>query len=150
MKHETGSGTQSEGAERLESQQLAERIAQAAYDTKATDVRVLRVRELVQYTDWFVICSGRSDRQVAAIREHIEDVARTELKAKPLSVEGTEHNQWVLVDFGDVVVHVFYEPVRDFYQLDQLWGDAPALDIQPPEDAQDAGLGGASQEPYLT
>lgn len=116
----------------LESQPMAVRIAQLAAETKALDVRVMRVRELVQYTDFFVLASGRSDRQVAAIREHIQDQVRVELGRKPLSVEGTERNQWAVIDYGDIVVHVFFEPVREFYQLEALWGDAPVLEVDLP------------------
>lgn len=120
--------------EPLDNQPLAERIAQLAADVKGTHIRALRMRELVQYTDWFVVVSGRSDRQVGAIWEHVTDVLREEDGIRPLSVEGSEQNQWVLVDFGDVVLHVFYEPVRDFYQLEQLWGTAPELDLDIEED----------------
>ncbi len=120
--------------EPLESQELAERIASLCWDVKALDVKVLRVRELVQYTDWFVIASGRSDRQVMAIRDHIEDSLRVEHGVKPFSREGTDHNQWVVIDYSDVVVHLFFEPVRDYYQLENLWGEAPKLPLEPPED----------------
>ena len=120
--------------EPLESQDLAERIASLCWDVKALDVQVLRVRELVQYTDWFVIASGRSDRQVMAIRDHIEEALRDEGDVKPYSTEGTEHNQWVVLDYSDVVVHLFFEPVRDYYQLEKLWGEATKLQLKPPED----------------
>lgn len=117
-------------ASQLDTQALAERVAQLAHQAKALDVKVLRVYELVQYTDWFIVVSGRSDRHVKAIRDHIEDALR-EQKVKPLSVEGTEQNQWVLLDYGDFVVHVFYEPVREFYELERLWQDAPRLEVRP-------------------
>jgi len=113
----------------LETQALAEQIARLAIQAKGLDVQVLRVLELVQYTDWFIVVSGRSDRHVKAIREHIQDALR-EGGRKPLSVEGIEHSQWVLLDYGDVVVHVFYEPVREFYELERLWQEAPRLEIQ--------------------
>lgn len=124
-------------AETLDTQPLAEQMARLAMQAKATEVKVLRVLELVQYTDWFVVVSGRSDRHVKAIREHIQDALR-EQGIKPLSVEGTEHNQWVLLDYGDAVVHVFYEPVREFYELERLWNEAPRLEVTPPEDSEPA------------
>ena len=117
----------------LESRQDAERIALLAAERKATDVRVLRVRELVQYTDFFVICSARSDRQVAAIREHVQSGMKAERDLRPLSVEGTDTHQWAVVDFGEVVVHIFFEPVREFYQLESLWSDAKEIELNLPE-----------------
>ncbi|TNF32591.1 MAG: ribosome silencing factor [Deltaproteobacteria bacterium] len=108
-------------------------MARLAIQAKGLDVAVLRVLELVQYTDWFIVASGRSDRHVRAIREHIQDALR-EAGRKPLSVEGIEHNQWVLLDYGDVVVHIFYEPVREFYELERLWQDAPRLEIKDTDD----------------
>ncbi|MCB9732896.1 MAG: ribosome silencing factor [Deltaproteobacteria bacterium] len=117
---------------------MAERIARLAAQAKATEISVLRVFELVQYTDWFVIVTGRSDRHVRAIREHIQDALR-ESGTRPLSVEGTDHNQWVLVDYGDVVVHIFYEPVRAFYELERLWNEAPRLELDLSAEADAAG-----------
>lgn len=111
-----------------ETRPLAERIALLAAQAKGTDIAVLRVFELVQYTDWFIIVTGRSDRHVSAIRAHIQDALRAS-GTRPLSVEGTDHNQWVLIDYGDVVVHVFYEPVRAFYELERLWSEAPRLEL---------------------
>lgn len=117
----------------LESRADAERIALLAAERKATDIRVLRVRELVQYTDYFVVCSARSDRQVAAVREHVQATMKAERGLRPLSVEGTDTHQWAVIDFGEVVVHVFYEPVREFYQLEALWSDAPEIEVDLPE-----------------
>jgi len=116
----------------LDTQALAERVAELATQAKGTDVVALRVLELVQYTDWFVIVSGRSDRHVGSIRQHIQDGLR-DSGVRPLSVEGTEHNQWVLLDYGEVVVHVFYEPVREFYELERLWSEAPRLTLTAPQ-----------------
>lgn len=117
----------------LPSAALAERIAGLAWERKATDVVVMRVLELVEYTDWFVVCSGRSNRQVSAISDSIVDGVREQTGEKPYSIEGNEHNQWVLVDYGDVVVHIFFEPVRDYYQLGKLWSEAPLMELTPPE-----------------
>ncbi len=118
----------------LDTQPLVERISSLAWDKKATNVRALRVRELVHYTDWFITMSARSDRQVAAIYRHIDDTLRVEDNRTPLSIEGTQQNHWVVVDYGDVVVHIFYEPVRTFYELERLWADAPELELEVPDD----------------
>ncbi len=101
----------------------------AALGRKAFDLVLLHVRELTSVADAFLICSGRSHRQVSAIGEYI----RTELKKhdiKPLSVEGVRDGQWVLLDYGDVIIHVFYEPVREFYDLEGLWIDAERIEIE--------------------
>jgi len=118
----------------LDTQALVERIAELAWEKKALGLRALRVLELVNYTDWFVIMSARSDRHAAAICEHIEDTMRVDDGRRPLNTEGTEQNQWVIIDYGDVVVHVFYEPVRAFYELERLWTEAPELELTPPEE----------------
>jgi len=130
----TNTTEESEELAPLDTQPLVERISSLAWDKKATDVRALRVRELVHYTDWFITMSARSDRQVAAIYHHIDDTLRVEDDRRPLSIEGTQQNHWVVVDYGDVVVHIFYEPVRAFYELERLWSDAPELELEPPDD----------------
>ena len=99
----------------------------AAFGMKSQDVVVLNVRDLTSIADAFIICSGRSIRQVSAIAEYIE----TELKKqqiRPLSVEGKKEGQWVLLDYGHIVIHVFYEPVREVFDLEGLWIDAERLD----------------------
>ena len=80
--------------------------------------------------------SARSDRQVAAICRHIDDTLRVEDDRRPLSIEGNKQNHWVVVDYGDAVVHIFYEPVRTFYELERLWADAPELELDVPDDQQ--------------
>lgn len=110
----------------LESEAMARDIAAIAHNAKAMDLQVLRVLELVEYTDWFVICSARSDRHARAIYDLIWDELALEGK-KPMSSEGVEAGQWILVDYGSVVVHIFFEPVREFYALERLWADAPRL-----------------------
>ena len=81
--------------------------------------------------DYFVICSGNSDRQVQSIAQGIEEACRAQ-GVKPFAVEGTGRGHWVLMDFSDVIVHVFYRPVREFYDLDGLWGDAPRAELPEP------------------
>ena len=103
----------------------------AAFGMKSQDVVVLNVRDLTSIADAFIICSGRSSRQVSAIAEYIE----TDLKKqniRPLSVEGKKEGQWALLDYGNVVIHVFYEPVREVFDLEGLWIDAERLDPEVP------------------
>jgi ribosome-associated protein len=125
----------------LASRELAERIAALAWEKKAEDVRVMRVRELVQYTDWFVVMSATSDRHAAALSQHIERSLRTDEHEKPMAIEGAEQNQWVVMDYSDVVVHIFYEPVRAYYELERLWNEAPRLELTPPDLAPSAAPG---------
>ena len=124
---------QAKELEPLDTQPLVEAIAEIAWDKKAMGLRVLRVLELVNYTDWFVVMSARSDRHANSIREHIQDELKQRTGRRPMAVEGTEQNQWVIIDYGDAVVHIFYEPVRAFYELEQLWKDAPELELVEPD-----------------
>jgi ribosome-associated protein len=101
---------------------------QAVLGKKAAHVVVLDVRDLTSIADVFIICSGRSNRQVVAIAEHIERQLRKH-KVKPLSVEGTAEGHWVLMDYGHVIVHVFFESVRSFYDLEGLWSDARRIPL---------------------
>jgi ribosome-associated protein len=99
---------------------------EAASEKKALNLVVLDLQGLTSIADAFIICSGRSNRQVNAIADSI--VARLKKhKIRPLSVEGTGEGHWVLLDYGHVVIHVFYEPVRQFFDLEGLWADAKRL-----------------------
>ena len=98
----------------------------AVLGKKAINVVVLDVAELTSYADVFIICSGSSNRQVSAIAEFIQADLKKH-KIKPLSVEGTKDGHWVLLDYGHVIIHVFYEPVRHFYDLEGLWIDAQRI-----------------------
>ncbi len=94
---------------------------------KAINVVVLDVTDLTSYADIFIICSGRSNRQVSAIADFIKaDLKKHNIK--PLGVEGTKDGHWVLLDYGHVIIHVFYEPVREFYDLEGLWADAKRIE----------------------
>ena len=104
-------------------------LAQSALDKKACDLVVMEVREVTSIADYFIICSGRSDRQVQSIAQGIEE---NQAGVSPRSVEGASRGHWVLMDFSDVIVHIFYEPVREFYDLEGLWGDAPRVDLPEP------------------
>jgi ribosome-associated protein len=98
----------------------------AATEKKALNLVVLDVAELTSIADVFIICSGRSNRQVNAIADTIVTGLKKH-KIKPLSVEGTKEGHWVLLDYGHVVIHVFYEPVREFFDLEGLWVDAKRI-----------------------
>ena len=97
--------------------------AKAILGKKASDIIILDVRGLTSVADAFLICSGRSNRQVTAIAEHIHVTLKKE-GIYPLSLEGGSEGHWVLLDYGHVIIHVFYEPIREFYDLEGLWQDA--------------------------
>lgn len=101
----------------------------AALGKKAIGLVILEVRELTSIADAFIICSGRSNRQVSAIAEYIQ-VDLKKHGIKPLSVEGIKEGHWVLLDYGHVIIHVFYEPVRNFYDLEGLWVDAERIQTE--------------------
>jgi ribosome-associated protein len=113
--------------------ELAIVIATAALDKKAVGLEVLDVAGKVDYADFLVLMTGRSDRQVQALAQGIEEHVRTKGK-RPLSVEGLPHASWVLMDFGDVVVHVFQDDARSSYDLDGLWMDARRLSLPVPDE----------------
>jgi ribosome-associated protein len=85
---------------------------------------VLHLEKVSDFTDYFLICSGSSERQVQAIADAVQEKMR-EVRVRPLHVEGFNRAQWVLLDYGDFVVHIFQEDPRRFYSLERLWGDAP-------------------------
>ena len=101
----------------------------AVMGKKAMDLVVLDVRELTSVSDIFIICSGRSHRQVSAIADYVQ-VNLKKHAIKPLSVEGKKEGHWVLLDYGHVIIHVFYEPVRAFYDLEGLWIDAKRINAE--------------------
>lgn len=110
----------------------------AALSRKAKDMVLLDVGKLTSVADVFLICSGKSNRQVSAIAEHIV----TDLKKqgiKPLSMEGLGEGHWALLDYGYIVIHVFYEPVRGFYDLEGLWSDAGRISIDELVDTSEYG-----------
>jgi ribosome-associated protein len=116
-------------SERLQGEALVDRIASIASDRKAIDIRVLDVRGMVGYTDFFVICSGNTERQTKAIHDAVYE----DLKAEgvlPRRVEGAREARWVLMDYLDAVVHIFTPDAREFYRLEQLWGEAPSRSVE--------------------
>ena len=112
-------------AQALTSTELAREIARFALEKKARDVLELDMRGLVGYTDYFLVCSGNTDRQVKAIHDAIHAGVKHEHSVLPRRVEGVSRAQWVLMDYLDVVVHLFTPATREFYRLEQLWGEAP-------------------------
>jgi ribosome-associated protein len=97
----------------------------AALDKKATDLDVLAVGELTSIADYFILSSAGNERQAQAIADNVLTRLKDEMGVKPLLVEGTAPGRWILLDFGDFIVHIFTEDVRRFYGLERLWGDAP-------------------------
>jgi ribosome-associated protein len=110
----------------LERIEKARIIVETALDKKAEDVVALDVRESVSFADTFVIATGSSDRHVRSIVDGIEEALRAHGE-KPLGVEGSEEGRWVLIDCDDAIVHVFLRDVRQHYDLERLWSDAPKL-----------------------
>jgi ribosome silencing factor RsfS/YbeB/iojap len=109
--------------------ELATALSTAALEKKATDLLILDMEGLVDYADIFVICSARNSRQTRAIADALRQVAKTEFEVLPRGFEGQSAGRWLLVDFGDVIVHIFEESMRGFYNLDGLWRDAPQLPV---------------------
>jgi ribosome-associated protein len=116
----------------LQSKDRALLAADYALDKKALNLRILEVKGLSSLTDYLLIASGRSDRQVQAIAEGVRLGLKQDHDTLPLAVEGMNEGRWVLLDYGDVMVHVFQEPVRDFYDLDGLWSEAPTVVLPEP------------------
>ncbi len=109
---------------------LAERIATIASDRKAIDIRVVDLRDIVSYTDFFVICSGNTERQTKAIHDAIyEDLKHGDDRLLPRRTEGAAESRWILLDYLDVVVHLLTPEAREYYRLEQLWGEAPARSV---------------------
>jgi len=106
-------------------------LSRFALEKKAYDLALLEVREVSSIADYFIICSGRSDRQVQSIAQGIEENL-DKIGLSPLSVEGIARGQWVLMDFTDVIVHIFYQPLREFYDLEGLWSHAPQVELPEP------------------
>jgi ribosome-associated protein len=102
----------------------------AALDKKATDLDVLEVGKLTSIADYFIIMSAGNERQAQAISDNIAARLKEELGVRPLLIEGTTPGRWILLDFGDFIVHIFTEDVRRFYGLERLWGDAPNVTVE--------------------
>jgi ribosome-associated protein len=115
----------------LDSWEKALLLSRFALEKKAYDLVLMEVRDVTSIADYFLICSGRSDRQVQSIAQGIEENLRHR-GVPPLSIEGLSRGQWILMDFADVIVHIFYQPVREFYDLEGLWANAPRVELPEP------------------
>ena len=113
---------------RLTAEHKAQRAARAAIDKKAIDLVVLDVQGLSSVADYFLVCSGRSTPHVKSISDAIRDELKDE-GSRPLHAEGQAESGWLLLDYGDVLMHVFAEDTRAYYALERLWGDAPSLPV---------------------
>jgi ribosome-associated protein len=109
---------------------LIDRIAEIASDKKAADIRILDLRGIVGYTDYFVICSGNTERQAKAIHDAIHEELKKRHGLLPRQVEGDREARWILMDYLDCVVHIFTPAAREYYRLEQLWGEAPAREVE--------------------
>jgi len=110
--------------------ELALKVAEAGLDKKASHIEIIDVRDKVDYTDYVVVMSGRSDRQVTAIARGIEEDLKLKYGALCSGVEGLPHGNWVLLDFGDVVVHIFHQDTRGYYDIEGLWLDADRVEFE--------------------
>ena len=113
-------------AEAIDSQALADRIARIASDRKAIDVRVIDLRGIVAYTDFFVVCSGNTERQTKAVHDAVHQELKDEEGLLPQRAEGAREARWILLDYLDCVLHVFTPEAREYYRLETLWGEAPS------------------------
>jgi ribosome-associated protein len=100
----------------------------AALEKKAKNIIILNMQKVTSFADYSIVCSGTSDRQVQSIAQAIEENMKKS-GFLPLGIEGERTARWILMDYADIIVHVFYEPVRDFYDMERLWSDAPKMEI---------------------
>jgi len=120
-----------EGSSVDSSEELARCAARAASDLKATDIIVLEVGSLLSIVGYFVIAGASNPRQVRAVVDNVEAKVKSELGRSPVRTEGVREQQWTLIDYGDVVVHVFLDSVREFYEIERLYMDAPRIEWEP-------------------
>jgi ribosome-associated protein len=116
--------------EAIDSEALATRIAKIASDRKAIDIRVVDLRGMVAYTDFFVICTGNTERQTKAIHDAVYQTLKDDEGLLPRRTEGAGEARWILLDYLDCVLHVFTPEARRFYRLENLWGDAPQRAVE--------------------
>jgi ribosome-associated protein len=107
----------------------ARRIADLAHDKLASDVTILDMRPVCNYTDYFVICTGQNPRQTKAIYDQVRERVKAEQKVVPRNVTGDKDATWILADYLDVVLHVFTPEARAYYRLEELWGDVPSIEV---------------------
>jgi ribosome-associated protein len=118
-----------EAEPRITPEQMVTAIAELAADRKAIDIVALDLRGMIGYADYFLICTGRTDRQTRAIHDAIHAGMKSNYGLLPRRVEGVSEARWILMDYLDVVVHIFTPETREYYRLEQLWGEAPALPV---------------------
>lgn len=112
-------------------QQLIDKIVEAIQDTKGEDIKIFDLSKIENsVAETFIICSGNSNTQVNAVAGNIEKKVRNEVKERPWHVEGTDNAMWILMDYVSVVVHVFQRQIRDYYEIEELWGDAKITAIE--------------------
>jgi ribosome-associated protein len=111
-------------------ERMAREIAELMDAKNGLDVVALDVRGLANFTDYFIFCTGRSDRQVKAIHDGIREGMKANLEMLPIHTEGERERRWILLDYGDCIAHVMIPEVREYYRLEQLWSDAPQLKIE--------------------
>ncbi|MGI8661399.1 MAG: ribosome silencing factor [Thermoleophilaceae bacterium] len=116
--------------ETIDAVALAERIAAIASDRKAIDVRLLDLRGIVGYTDFFVVCSGNTERQTKAIHDAIYQELKDTDRLLPRRASGAREARWIVLDYLDCVVHILTPEAREFYRLETLWGEAPARSVE--------------------
>lgn len=115
----------------VQKQLLTEKIIEAIQDTKGNDIMVFDLSHIENsVAETFIICSGNSNTQVSAIAGNIEKKVRNDLKERPWHVEGTDNAMWILVDYVSVVVHIFQQHIREYYDIEELWGDAKITKIE--------------------
>ncbi|HLR77396.1 MAG TPA: ribosome silencing factor [Balneolaceae bacterium] len=133
MAHNAEKATQSLNREQFnkeETRQLTKIIGEALLDKKGEDITVLNVSELTTLTDAFVVCHAGSDVQVKALADSVTESTREQLNEKPWKKEGLEHRRWVILDYVNVVVHIFKQELRDHYALERIWSDAEITKIE--------------------
>jgi len=118
-------------------EQIARRIAELMDDKKGLDIVALDVRGLANFADYFVFCAGRTDRQTKALHDAIREGMKADPEMLPVHTEGERERRWILLDYGDVIAHVMIPEVREYYRLEQLWSDAPRLELElsPPDES---------------
>ena len=133
----TSSASRTKRSTHRPARDLARFAVEAMQSKKAVDITVIDVRDVSGVTDYFVICTGESDMQVRAIAEAVREQVKEQAGERPWKREGMQHNQWVVLDYVNVVVHVFDRERRSFYDLERLWGDAPVEHVAEDADTVD-------------
>jgi len=114
----------------MDSKKLLKEITEEVLDTKGKDLKVLDLRRLVNYTDYFILVTGTSDRHVQAIADKVNLRLKKKNRLLPITLEGYSTGQWILLDYGDAVLHIFQPEQREYYDLDHFWGDAPVVKLK--------------------